>query len=51
MSLKKEEKIFLDLMRDLKKTNPLELRELKGIMIGLKMSSMKKQSMSTTNQN
>lgn len=51
MTLKKDEKIFLDLIRDLKDTNPLELRELKGIMIGLKMSNIKKQNISTINQN
>jgi hypothetical protein len=47
MAIKKDEKIFLELIRDLKYTNPLELRELKGIMIGLKMSNVKKQNMSS----
>ena len=51
MTLKKDEKVFLDLIRDLKETNPLELRELKGIMIGLKMSNIKKQNRPTVNRN
>lgn len=51
MAIKKDEKIFLELIRDLKDTNPLELRELKGIMIGIKMSNVKKQNISAIEQN